>query len=72
MRSSLSGRGLLPLGSVFVASLASLSACGKEARSHPSEIRLLARSEQAVTFQRDLRLEETQSVINAVTILPPA
>jgi hypothetical protein len=44
--------------------LVSLSACGKEARSHHASTRLLAGIEQAVTFQRDLRLEENPAVVN--------
>lgn len=71
MRSPWSRRGLLTLGSVFVAALAVLSACESEARSHAPVTRLLPSIEQAVTFQRDLRLEENQLVINVSTRVKP-
>lgn len=51
--------------------LVSLSACGKENRREPASTRLLASIEQAVTFQRDLRLEENQAVINVSPRVTP-
>lgn len=51
--------------------LAFLSACRNEDRSDNAGIRLLASIEQAVTFQRDLRLEENQAVINVSPRVKP-